>query len=61
MTADNKQPTADILHFPGVTNLGENGPESIRLRGQKIEDLPLGQGNDVVAQMPLVYQTQKTK
>lgn len=31
------------------SNIGEIGVESIRIRGKKIENLPLGQGNEAVA------------
>ena len=40
-------------------NIGQTGPESVRLRGVKIEDLPLGQGNEAVAQVPLLYASER--
>jgi len=37
----------------GISNLGETGVESIRINGLKVEGLPLGQGNEAVAQLPM--------
>lgn len=40
-----------------TSNIGEEGIESIRIGGMKIEDLPLANAADVKAQMPLVEDT----
>lgn len=39
------------------SNIGQTGVESIRIRGQRIEDLPLGQGNEAMAQLPDAIET----
>lgn len=33
-------------------NIGESGIKSIRLDGRRVDDLPLGQGNEAIAQLP---------
>jgi hypothetical protein len=35
------------------------GVESIRIKGRKIEDLPLGQGNEAKAQLPAAIETER--
>lgn len=40
-----------------TSNIGEEGIDSIRIGGMKIEDLPMANAADVKAQMPLVHDT----
>lgn len=42
-----------------TSNIGEVGVGSIRIAGQRIEDLPLGQGNEAKAQIPLAMDVQR--
>ena len=42
-----------------TSNIGEKGVESIRIKGQRIEDLPLGLGNEAKAQLPAAIEQQR--
>lgn len=42
-----------------TSNVGEVGVASIRIAGQRIEDLPLGQGNEAKAQIPLALDRER--
>jgi hypothetical protein len=41
------------------SNIGETGVKSIRLKGQRIEELPLGQGNEALSQLELARETER--
>lgn len=41
------------------SNIGETGVKSIRLKGQRIEDLPLGTGNEALSQLELARETER--
>ena len=41
------------------SNIGETGVQSIRLKGQKVEDLPLGQGNEALSQLEFARETER--
>ncbi len=41
------------------SNIGETGVKSIRIKGQKIDDLPLGQGNEALSQLELARETER--
>ena len=41
------------------SNIGQTGVESIRLRGQKVEDLPLGTGNQALSELELARETER--
>lgn len=41
------------------SNIGQEGVESIRIKGKRIEDLPLGQGNEAKEQLPDAIETQR--
>jgi uncharacterized coiled-coil DUF342 family protein len=41
------------------SNIGQTGVESIRIRGKRVEDLPLGQGNDAVAGLAEARETER--
>lgn len=41
------------------SNIGETGPQSIRLNGTRVENLPLGESARAVSQMPLVHATER--
>ena len=40
-----------------TSNVGEYGPESIRLNGEKIDKLPIAESVNAASQMPAVYAT----
>lgn len=42
-----------------TSNIGEVGVGSIRIAGQRIEDLPLGLGNEAKAQLPLAMDMER--
>jgi hypothetical protein len=42
-----------------TSNIGEVGVASIRIAGQRIEDLPLGLGNEAKAQLPLAMDMER--
>jgi chromosome segregation ATPase len=42
-----------------TSNIGTKGVESIRIRGQKIDDLPLGQGNQAKEQLPMAIEQER--
>lgn len=39
------------------SNIGQEGVESIRIKGKQIQDLPLGQGNQAKEQLPAAIET----
>lgn len=41
------------------SNIGEVGVESIRIKGKRIEDLPLGQGNQAKEQLPAAIEQER--
>lgn len=41
------------------SNIGEVGVGSIRIAGQRVEDLPLGQGNEAKVQIPLAMDMER--
>ncbi len=43
------------------SNIGEVGVKSIRIKGQKIENLPLGMGNEAKAQLPNVIAQERIR
>lgn len=58
-----KKGVQDALHglaeAHSSSNIGETGVKSIRLKGQKIEELPLGQGNEALSQLELARETER--
>lgn len=41
------------------SNIGETGVKSIRLKGQRIEDMPIGTGNEALSQLDLARETER--
>lgn len=41
------------------SNIGELGVSSIRLKGRRVEELPLGQGNEALSQLELARETER--
>lgn len=41
------------------SNIGQTGVSSIRIKGQRIEDLPLGTGNQAAEQLPDAIETER--
>jgi hypothetical protein len=41
------------------SNIGETGVKSIRLKGQRVEELPIGTGNEAVEQLALAQETER--
>lgn len=41
------------------SNIGQTGVASIRLKGQRIEDMPLGTNNQAIEQLPMAIETER--